>query len=253
MNAEKRNEGGPGSASERPNFIFILADDLGYADLGCYGGREYTSPNLDKMAPDGAIFSRGYANSSVCSPSRFAIITGRYQHRLRGGFDEPIASAREELGLPPEHPTMPSMLRDAGYATALIGKWHMGYLPWFGPLKSGYQEFFGHRSGAVDFFKHESFAGGHDLWDGDEEAFVEGYTTDIFADRAVDFHPAVGEKAVLAVAPFQRSTLAVGNPRRQGRVGPHRQHRSSGRRLRTYLSGNDPPDGRGDRTSARGG
>ena len=175
------------SNGARPNFIFILADDLGYADLGCYGGREDTSPNLDKMAKDGMTFSRGYANSSVCSPSRFAIITGRYQHRLRGGFDEPIASAREELGLPPEHPTMPSLLRDAGYATALIGKWHLGYLPWFGPLKSGYQELFGHRGGAVDFFSHEGFAGGHDLWDGDEEAFVEGYTTDLFADRAVDF------------------------------------------------------------------
>ena len=75
----------------RPNFIFILADDLGYADLGCYGGHSDCSPNLDRMAEEGMIFSRGYANSSVCSPSRFAIITGRYQHRLRGGFDEPIA------------------------------------------------------------------------------------------------------------------------------------------------------------------
>lgn len=174
------------SDAARPNFIFILADDLGYADLGCYGGRSDCSPNLDKMAEEGMIFSRGYANSSVCSPSRFAIITGRYQHRLRGGFDEPIAAAREELGLPRDHPTMPSLLRDAGYATALVGKWHMGFLPWFGPLKSGYEEFFGHRSGAVDFFSHETF-GGHDFWDGEEEVFLEGYATDLFADRAADF------------------------------------------------------------------
>ena len=174
------------SDSARPNFVFILADDLGYADLGCYGGREDCSPNLDRMAKEGMMFSRGYANSSVCSPSRLAIITGRYQHRLRGGFDEPIALAREQLGLPPEHPTMPSLLRDAGYATALIGKWHLGSPPWFGPLKSGYEEFFGHHSGAADFFKHSGF-GGHDLWDGEEEVFVEGYLTDLFADRAVDF------------------------------------------------------------------
>ena len=180
----------------RPNFIFILADDLGYADLGCYGGRADTSPNLDRMAGEGMTFSRGYANSSVCSPSRFAIITGRYQHRLRGGFDEPIASAREELGLPPEHPTMPSLLRDAGYATALVGKWHMGFLPWFGPLKSGYQEFFGHRSGAVDFFSHETFAG-HDLWEGEEEVFVEGYLTDVLTDRAIDFIRRSAEKPFL--------------------------------------------------------
>ena len=90
-----------GDASMRPNFVFILADDLGYADLRCYGGRENCSPNLDKMAAEGLLFTNGYANSSVCSPSRFAIATGRYQHRLRGGFDEPIASVSPALGLPP--------------------------------------------------------------------------------------------------------------------------------------------------------
>src|SRR5687767_2300574 len=174
------------SNTTRPNFVFILADDLGYADLHCYGGREDCSPNLDKMATEGLLFTNGYANSSVCSPSRFAIATGRYQHRLRGGFDEPIASVSPALGLPPEHPTMASLLRDAGYATALVGKWHLGSLPWFSPLKSGYDEFFGHRTGAADFFSHSGL-GGHDLWDGDEEVFREGYLTDLFTDRAVDF------------------------------------------------------------------
>ena len=170
----------------RPNFVFILADDLGYADLHCYGGRTECSPNLDKMATEGLLFTNGYANSSVCSPSRFAIATGRYQHRLRGGFDEPIASASAELGLPPEHPTIASLLRDAGYATALVGKWHLGSLPWFGPIQSGYEEFFGHRTGAVDFFSHEAF-GRPDLWDGDEQVVREGYLTDLLTDRAVDF------------------------------------------------------------------
>ncbi len=159
-----------GGDSARANFVFIVADDLGYADLHCYGGREECSPNLDRMATAGLIFTNGYANSCVCSPSRFAIITGRYQHRLRGGFDEPIGSVSPELGLPPEHPTMASLLRDAGYATALVGKWHLGSLPWFSPLKSGYDEYFGHRTGAVDFFSHVGF-GGHDLWEGDEEVF----------------------------------------------------------------------------------
>jgi arylsulfatase A-like enzyme len=171
----------------RPNFVFILADDLGYADLHCYGGRAPCSPNLDRLASEGLRFTNGYANSSVCSPSRFAIATGRYQHRLRGGFDEPIASASPALGLPPEHPTMASLLRGAGYATALVGKWHLGSLPWFGPLKSGYDEFFGHRSGAVDFFTHNGFAGPHDLWEGDQEVFKEGYLTDLLTERAVDF------------------------------------------------------------------
>ena len=176
-----------GQRATKPNFVFILADDLGYADLRCYGSRENCSPNLDKMATEGLLFTNGYANSSVCSPSRFAIATGRYQHRLRGGFDEPIASVTPALGLPPEHPTMASLLRDADYATALIGKWHMGSLPWFSPLKSGYDEFFGHRSGAVDFFTHVGFSGAYDLWEGDKEVHKKGYLTDLITDRAIDF------------------------------------------------------------------
>lgn len=86
------------SGSTVPNFVFILADDLGYSDLRCYGGREDCSPNLDKKATEGLLLTNGYANSSVCSPSRFAIATGRYQHRQRGGFDEPIASVLPAFG-----------------------------------------------------------------------------------------------------------------------------------------------------------
>jgi len=170
-----------------PNFIFIMADDMGYADLGCYGGRSACSPVIDQMAAEGMRFTNGYCNSPVCSPARFAIMTGRYQHRLRGGFDEPIAGGGPHLGLPPEHPNMISLLRDARYSTALIGKWHLGSPPWFSPEKSGYQEFFGFRSGAVDFFTHRSFAGPHDLWEGDEEAHVDGYLTDILSKRAADY------------------------------------------------------------------
>ncbi|HKO57491.1 MAG TPA: sulfatase-like hydrolase/transferase [Thermoanaerobaculia bacterium] len=170
----------------KPNFIFIVADDLGYADLHCYGGREECSPNLDRLATEGLRFTNGYANSAVCSPSRFAIITGRWQHRLRGGADEPIALGNAaNVGLPPEHPTMPSLLRDAGYATALVGKWHMGSLPHFGPLKSGYEEFFGHMGGAVDYFTHG--AAGHDLWEGEEQVERKGYLTDLLTERAVSF------------------------------------------------------------------
>src|SRR5438045_2589888 len=139
------------------NFIFILADDLGYADLGCYGGRAPVSPNIDRMAAQGVRFTRGYANSAVCSPTRFALATGRWQYRLRGGADEPLAgNARGDkvLGLAPSHPTLASLLRDAGYATTLIGKWHLGYPPHFGPRLSGYQEFYGFHSGGADYFRH---------------------------------------------------------------------------------------------------
>jgi arylsulfatase A-like enzyme len=138
------------------------------------------------MATEGLRFTSGYANSSVCSPSRFAIATGRYQHRLRGGYDEPIASVSPKLGLHPGHPTMASILRGTGYATALVGKWHMGGMPYFSPLKSGYEEFFGHRGGAVDYFRHHS-GGVHDLWEGDEEVQRKGYLTDLITDRAIDY------------------------------------------------------------------
>ena len=174
----------------RPNFVFILADDLGYADLACYGGRTPCSPALDRMAAEGLRFTDGYSNSPVCSPTRFALATGRFQYRLRGGNDEPIASRHRghpELGVPPSHPTLPSLLRDAGYATALAGKWHLGFLPHFGPLKSGYQEFFGPMSGGVDYFTHRDSAGVLDLFEGEKESDVPGYLTDLISDRAVSF------------------------------------------------------------------
>ncbi|HEX2651571.1 MAG TPA: sulfatase-like hydrolase/transferase [Burkholderiales bacterium] len=176
---------------ERPNFVFILADDLGYADLGCYGGRSRCSPVLDRMAKEGLRFTRGYANSSVCSPTRFALMTGRWQHRLRGGADEPLRSTGARgnpvLGLPPSHPTLASLLREAGYATGLVGKWHMGFPPHFGPLKSGYQEFFGMLSGATDYFTHRDPGGAHDLFEGEQEVHRKGYLTDLITEKAVSF------------------------------------------------------------------
>ena len=143
------------------------------------------------MAGQGLRFTNGYANSPVCSPTRFALATGRWQYRLRGAADEPIASrigrGHPELGLPPSHPTLASLLRDAGYATALVGKWHLGFAPHFGPLKSGYQEFFGPMSGGVDYFRHCDSAGKHDLYEGEEEVHRSGYMTDLLSSRAVEF------------------------------------------------------------------
>ena len=196
------------TTKNRPNFIFIVADDLGYADLGCYGGRDAVfgpvSPVLDRLAQDGLLFTQGYSNSPVCSPTRFGLMTARYQYRLRGAAEEPINSRSRgstTLGLPPEHPTLPSLLKGAGYRTALIGKWHLGYPPTFGPLRSGYEEFFGPMSGGVDYFSHCDSAGRHDLWFGEEELADEGYLTDLLSRRAVDWvdRMAAGE------APFMLS------------------------------------------------
>jgi arylsulfatase A-like enzyme len=178
----------------RPDIIFIVADDLGFADLGCYGGRPAkfgeVSPVLDRLAAGGLKFTQGYANSPVCSPTRFALMTARYQYRLRGAAEEPINSKSRgstTLGLPPEHPTLPSLLKDSGYRTALVGKWHLGYPPSFGALRSGYEEFFGPMSGGVDYFTHCSSNGALDLWFGEEERHEEGYLTDLISNRAVDY------------------------------------------------------------------
>jgi arylsulfatase A-like enzyme len=178
----------------KPNIIYIVADDLGYADLGCYGGRDAqfgaVSPHLDALAAGGLRLTEGYSNSPVCSPTRFALITMRYQYRLRGGMEEPINSRSKgnpRLGLPPEIPTLPSLLREAGYATALVGKWHLGYPPAFGPLRSGYDEFYGVMAGGVDYFSHCSGKGDHDLFMGEQEHQEVGYLTDLLSQRAVDY------------------------------------------------------------------
>jgi len=179
--------------AQRPNLIYIVCDDLGYADLGCYGGREAdfgaVSPNIDRLAAGGMKFTQGYSNSPVCSPTRFAIMTMRYQYRLRGAMEEPINSRSKgstTLGLPPEVPTLPSLLKKAGYHTALIGKWHLGYPPSFGPRRSGYDEFFGIMAGGVDYFTHCSSSGEHDLYIDENEHHEVGYLTDVLSQRAVD-------------------------------------------------------------------
>ena len=174
----------------RPNILFILADDLGWADLSVYGQTEYETPHLDRLAAQGVRFTQAYANSAVCSATRFALMTGRYQYRLPGGLEEPLTQRGRHLGLPPEHPTLPSLLKAVGYTTALIGKWHLGALPHYGPLKSGYDRFFGNYGGAIDYFTHKPGVGAHvpcDLYEGEVPVERVGYYTQVLADEAVHY------------------------------------------------------------------
>jgi arylsulfatase A-like enzyme len=181
-----------GAQGAKPNIVFILADDLGDADVSCYGQRDYTTPNVDRLALEGLRFTQGYSNSANCSPTRTGLITGRYQMRLPVGLEEPInASTPKSVGLPPSHPTLPSLLRKAGYGTSLVGKWHLGFLPEFGPLKSGYDTFFGIYSGAADYFNHgpeatRSGAEAGQLHEGEVPVERHGYMTNLLGNRAVE-------------------------------------------------------------------
>jgi arylsulfatase A-like enzyme len=176
--------------TNKTNFIFIVADDLGYADLGCYGSRANTSPCLDQLASAGVRFTNGYANSPVCSPTRFALMTACYQYWVRGASEEPMAGnahGSQELGLFPHLATLPGMLKDAGYHTALIGKWHLGFRPHFGPEKSGYMHHFGPMSGGVSYYSHNARGESSDL-ELDGQPYDEpGYLTDLLSNRAVDY------------------------------------------------------------------
>ena len=128
----------------RPNILFIVADDLGYGELGCFGGRDIPTPHLDALAASGARFTNGYVTAPFCAASRAALLTGRYQTRF--GFEfNPIGAknAAPGIGLPVEEKTIADRLRDSGYATAVVGKWHLGGTAEFHPQRRGFDEFFG--------------------------------------------------------------------------------------------------------------
>ncbi|MDX2208768.1 MAG: sulfatase-like hydrolase/transferase [Sphingopyxis sp.] len=174
----------------RPNILFIMADDLGYADLSIYGRREYQTPVLDQLATDGLLMTQGYANAPSCSPTRVALITGRYHQRLPVGLPEPIRTRKlDPVGLPTGQSTLPGLLQAAGYRTSLVGKWHMGWPPDHSPLRHGYQHFFGTASAGVEYFTHRendpAGQGEVGLFEGDDVVQRDGYMTDLLADRAV--------------------------------------------------------------------
>ena len=132
------------AAEQRPNVIFIVVDDLGYGELGCYGGKEIPTPQIDALAASGARFTSGYVTAPFCAASRAALMTGRYQTRF--GFESnPIGAknAAPGIGLPVAEKTVADRLRDSGYATGLVGKWHLGGTAPFHPQRRGFDEFFG--------------------------------------------------------------------------------------------------------------
>ncbi len=169
-----------------PNIIIILADDLGYGDLSCYGNTKIHTPHLDALAAGGVRFTDFHSSCSVCSPTRAGLMTGKYQQRVGIPGVLTVARHRKE-GLSPDEITIPRVFHEAGYKTAMYGKWHLGYLPKFNPVQHGFDDFRGYLSGNVDYISHIDQAGVYDWWHNLESVKEEGYTTHLITKHAVQF------------------------------------------------------------------
>jgi arylsulfatase A-like enzyme len=173
--------------SQKPNVVLIITDDVGYGDLGSYGAPDVKTPNIDSLARDGTRLTDFYA-APTCTPTRAALISGRYQQRYR--LEAPLggpSTAAAEQGLPATGRSLPQLLKNNGYATGLVGKWHLGYKPEFSPNTHGFDYFFGFKSGFIDYYQHTDGAGMHDLFENAAPVHVDGYMTDLITERSIRF------------------------------------------------------------------
>lgn len=175
--------------SQRPNIIYIMTDDMGYGDLSGYGRKDYSTPNIDKLASQGIKFVNAYSAGPLCTPTRTAFMTGRYPAKTPVGLLEPLTGNKNDtaFGLTSKYPSIATLMKAAGYQTVLIGKWHLGSLSQHSPAKNGFDYFFGFHSGANDYISHKGDKGKHDLYENDALVYPKGYLTDLFAQKAVEF------------------------------------------------------------------
>lgn len=172
-------------SSDQPNVVLIITDDVGYGDIGSYGAPDIKTPNIDSLARDGVRLTDFYANGATCTPTRAGLISGRYQQRF--GLERPLSAGEDrERGLPVTGTSLPQLLKNAGYATGLVGKWHLGWKEEFSPNAHGFDYFFGFKSGYLDYYQHTHQAD-HDLFENEQPIEVEGYLTDLITQRTVAF------------------------------------------------------------------
>ncbi len=174
--------------SSRPNIIYIMADDLGYADLSCYGRKDYQTPHLDKLASQGVKLMNAYAGGALCTPTRTSFMTGRYPARTPVGLMEPLRWGRKDslVGLTPEYTSIATLLKRNGYETFLVGKWHLGYDQKFSPNKNGFDYFFGFNAGGIDYISHDNPKNHSDLYENEIPIKRDGYLTDIWSEKVMD-------------------------------------------------------------------
>ncbi len=219
----------------KPNLIVILADDLGYGDLSCYGSQYNRTPNIDALAKGGVRFTDFHSNGAVCSPTRAALTTGRYQQRC--GITAVITAAgSRDQGLAPGQLTFARVLKNAGYRTAIFGKWHLGYRPEFNPDKHGFDEFRGYVSGNVDYFSHVDQAGYADWWHNSKLEPKEGYTTELVTRHGVRFIEENRDRPFCLYLPFETVHAPYQGPNdKPSRIaGQVRPERNSGDVRPTY-------------------
>jgi arylsulfatase A-like enzyme len=169
-------------AADKPNILVIVGDDMGYADVGVHGCQDIPTPHLDALANSGVRFTNGYVSGPYCSPTRAGLLTGRYQTRFGHEFN-PGGAGGGVKGLPTSEKTLADRLKAAGYATGIVGKWHLGNAPEQRPLQRGFDEFFGFLGGAHSYFPGDGAA----IYRGDEVVEEKAYLTDAFAREAVDY------------------------------------------------------------------
>lgn len=188
--------------TNRPNVLLIFLDNVGYGDIGCYGNQTIRTPNIDTLAADGVLCTDFYTASPSCTPSRGAILTGR--HPERNGLNWQLNTKQNiaGYGLPLDERIIPQYLRPRGYATGAFGKWNLGFAAGARPTERGFDEFLGHASGNIHYYKH-LYAGQNDLRKGTDPLDRRGeYSTDLFADAAVDFIQRHRDGPWFAYVPF---------------------------------------------------
>jgi arylsulfatase A len=189
-------------SSNKPNVILILADDLGYGDVGCYGSRIINTPHIDALAKSGMRFTDFHSNGPMCSPTRAAVLTGRYQQRC--GIEGVLSvKSNRDAGMAPEEVTFAEVLNGAGYATACLGKWHLGYTVPFIPVNQGFDTFRGFMAGGSDYHSHINRSGEPDWWKDDKLVPEEGYTTDLLTDHGIRFIEQNKDKPFCVYIPHQ--------------------------------------------------
>ncbi|MHC4637460.1 MAG: sulfatase-like hydrolase/transferase [Planctomycetota bacterium] len=190
------------SGSDKPNIILIMADDLGYGDLSCYGSKVHKTPNIDSMAKGGIKFTDFHSNGALCTPTRTALLTGRYQQRA--GIESVLScKSTPNAGLDHKEVTFAEVLKPAGYETGMYGKWHLGIKPKFNPVHHGFDEYVGHVAGGSDYHSHINRSGEADWWKNDKLQAEEGYTTDLLSDHACRFIETNKDKPFCVYVPYQ--------------------------------------------------